>query len=153
MKHQFIKVYTDGSCHTQKKIGTWAALIYIGETKHILSGFETDTSHNRMELLGILKAIEYLKQEGWQDANIAIYTDSQYAVKLQSRREKLELKGFQTKKGNAVRNSDLVKALLYECDVLNLEFHKVKAHQLDGDIFNREVDYLVRTELRKLTQA
>jgi len=152
LKAQLIKVYTDGSCHTQLKIGTWAAIIFVDQKKHIISGFERDTSHNRMELLGIIRSIDFLKAENLEDEEILIYTDSQYAVNLQGRKEKLEKKAFITNKGIEVRNSDLVKQLLLYTEKHNLVFTKVKAHSKDGDEINREVDLLVRNQLRKIIE-
>ena len=32
------EIYTDGSCHTQKCVGAWAAFILVQEQKIVLSG-------------------------------------------------------------------------------------------------------------------
>lgn len=150
MKKKHIKIYTDGSCHTQKKIGTWAALILMDEKKSVIHGSEQNTTHQRMELLAILEAIKFIRSKGLEHEHLAIYTDSQYAFRLKERQAKLESNDYLTKKGNAIRNEDLVKELLFEQNHLELEFHKVKAHQKEGDHMNREVDVLVRNELRRL---
>ena len=61
MQDGLAEIYTDGSCHTQHKIGTWVAIILMDTEKKILSGTVKDTTHNRMELMAVVKAIEYIK--------------------------------------------------------------------------------------------
>lgn len=153
MKKESVKIYTDGSCHTQKKVGTWAAIVIIDEKRTIIDGSENLTTHQRMELKAILKSLELVHRQHLQDRTIEIFTDSQYAFNLQKRKENLIRKGFHTKKGNVIRNFDLVEALLKEDEQLILKFHKLKAHQVDGDKLNKEVDILVRNNLRKLVKA
>ena len=60
MKGNEITIYTDGSCHAQKRIGAWAAIVIINIEKIVLKGVEINTTHNRMELMAVIKAIEYV---------------------------------------------------------------------------------------------
>ncbi len=144
-----IKVYTDGSCHTKHLNGAWASIIFIGNDKTILSGEEFDTTHNRMELQAVIKAVIYLKDLGLSENAIDIYSDSQYVVNLMERKEKLKNRHFITNKGTPVQNVDLVKMLISQIETFKLNFIKVKAHQKDGDINNREVDKIVRQIVRR----
>ena len=41
-----IEIYTDGSSHTQKLIGAWAAIIYYNESKIIIKQVVVNTNHN-----------------------------------------------------------------------------------------------------------
>mgnify|MGYP000595242266 CR=1 FL=1 len=34
-----IQIFTDGSCHTQQRIGGWAAIIFLEDEKIELKGF------------------------------------------------------------------------------------------------------------------
>jgi ribonuclease HI len=61
MSEEIAEVYTDGSCHTQQKLGTWVAIIFTGMGRKVLSGTIKDTTHNRMELTAVLNALEYIK--------------------------------------------------------------------------------------------
>ena len=149
MKPITIKIYTDGSCHTQLLVGAWAAIVFINEEKVILKGTATNTTHNRMELIGIIEAVDHLIQRGHGDQLMEVYSDSQYAVNLLTRKERLKKNDFITKKGTPVQNVDLVKKLIAHMETYNLRFVKVKAHQKDGDAINREVDILVRQLVRK----
>ena len=60
MPLNIIKVYTDGSCHTQLKCGAWAAVIINNSSEYIIKGTATNTTHNRMELQAIINAVEYV---------------------------------------------------------------------------------------------
>ncbi|MBA3682526.1 MAG: ribonuclease HI [Bacteroidetes bacterium] len=151
MKLPEIEIYTDGSCHTQKRVGAWAALIFIEGKKTILQGVEEDTTHNRMELLAVIKAIKWADENGFNKAVFTIFSDSQYVINLDTRKEKLVAKEFITKKGTAIQNIDLVQQILNYYNTHNIHLHKVKAHQKpDGtENFNREVDMIVRKLVRK----
>lgn len=143
-----IQIYSDGSCHTQFTIGAWAAIILINDKKVILSNTENKTTHNRMELLGVIEAVKYLEENNLADNFIEVYSDSQYVVNLMSRKSRLKQNSFITKKGTPIQNSDLVQKLIQQIETYSLKFTKVKAHQKDGDVLNREVDILVRNLVR-----
>ncbi len=146
-----IIVYTDGSCHTQLLIGAWAAILLIAGQRIELSGVENNTTHNAMELVAVIKAIEYLSEHYPSLPTINIVTDSQYVSGLFARESKLSSAGFITKKGNELRNAELVKRL-YELNANHqLHFTKVKAHQKTREVenINDEVDMLVRGIMRR----
>ncbi len=148
--HNPISIYTDGSCHTQLKTGAWAAIIFINTHKTILKAIVTNTTHNRMELLAVIKALDFVQAQSTTNEPIAVYSDSQYVVKLADRKEKLKQNRFTTKKGSPIQNADLVKILIKQMDTRILRFIKVKAHQKQTETtnHNREVDLLVRKMLR-----
>jgi ribonuclease HI len=146
--HSPIHIYTDGSCHTQLKTGAWAAIVLVNQDKTILQSIVTYTTHNRMELTAVIKAIEYV--QATHNLPIHIYSDSQYVVNLGARKEKLIQDDFTTKKGKLIQNADLVRILFQYMERANLRFIKVKAHQKQTQTinYNREVDILVRKMLR-----
>jgi ribonuclease HI len=150
-----VEIYTDGSCHTQQCIGGWAAIVFIGETKAVLKGKELNTTHNRMELLAVINAIKFVLEKDKTINKLQIVSGSQYVVGLTARQSKLNDKNFTTKKGNEIRNADLVKELLHFVNTLNLNFVKIKAHQQKTDItnYNIEVDKLCRKIVRDAVTA
>ena len=154
MPEEPAEIYTDGSCHTQYRIGTWVAIMLIGKEKKILSEIITGTTHNRMELMAVLKGIEYVKAHCQNITTIKIYTDSQYVTGLPARKEKLLSTDFITGKGSALQNADLIKIFFETLSVLTVEFIKIKAHQKkDGTInYNREADMLCRKLLRNAVE-
>ena len=93
-----IEIYTDGSSHTQKLIGAWAAIIYYNKTKIIIKQVETNTSHNRMEMQAVIQAIKFVDTNYSTNIPIIINSDSQYVVNLVDRKEKLKKNEFITKK-------------------------------------------------------
>jgi ribonuclease HI len=143
------RIYSDGSCHTQLLTGTWAAIIFCGDNKFIIKGLEEDTTHNRMEVFAVIKALEYLEEKNYGNLKIEIYSDSQYVVNLRQRADKLLAKNFVTKAGKKNQNADLMVRFFGCLENKKIDFIKVKAHQKDGDVFNREVDTLVRQLLRE----
>lgn len=148
-------IYTDGSCHTQYRTGAWAAIIFMGGEKTVLSGAEEDTTHNRMELTAVIKAMEYVRRKHQSVHVINIISDSQYVIGLTGRKEKLSAKEFTTKKGMEIRNIDLVKELLNYEDCITVNFIKTKAHQKKHETanYNIEADKLCRRIVREKTKT
>jgi len=145
-------IYSDGSCHTQLKIGAWAALLFIENEKITLQGIEYDTTHNRMELQSVIESLKYL-QINYPEYNIVrIISDSQYVVLLRERKQKLIFKNFETKAGKEIQNIDLVKELFSLDTYFHISYEKIKAHQpkIEGVLnFNIDVDLIARDLLRK----
>ena len=146
-----IKIYTDGSCNTKHKIGAWAAIILFDNKQIELHGTDFETTNNRMELIAIIKGVEYVLKNYPDYNKIVIYTDSQYAVRLPQRKTKLLENNFLTKKNKLIQNADLVKIMIQFIETLNIELIKVKAHQKHTDEinYNRVADMLSRKIVRK----
>ncbi len=144
-----IEIYTDGSSHTQKLIGAWAAIIYYNDTKIIIKQVVVNTNHNRMEMQAVIQAIKFVDTNYSTNIPIIINSDSQYVVNLVDRKEKLKKNEFMTRKGNTVKKLDLFITLIDQIETHEITFNKIKAHVKDGDIKNREVDLLVRKLMRE----
>lgn len=151
-KQEFSLVYTDGSCHTRLRLGAWVAILFIEGAKIILSGVEKDTTHQRMELLAVLHALDFLKKEYPDHVAVKIISDSQYVTGLPVRRDLLRTQNFLSRKGTPVRNADLVKKIFqYEAQTA-ITFEKIKAHQRSSGIavnYNAEADVLCRKRMRE----
>ncbi|MCD6017756.1 MAG: hypothetical protein K0S53_877 [Bacteroidetes bacterium] len=144
-------IYTDGSCHTQLCLGAWAAVILVNDEKIILSGKESDTTHNRMEIQAVIQSILYVKNNFKDVKNIHIVSDSQYVVGLIDRQAKFIAGKFLTKSGNDIRNKDLVKGFLELVSSMDIRFEKIKAHQKATEVinYNIEVDKICRQLVRE----
>jgi len=149
-----IKIYTDGSCHTQKLVGGWAAIIFINDEKTILSGTAVNTTHNRMELTAVIEAIKYVHTKYSNETEVHLYSDSQYVIGLRARGQKLLANNFITQKGNEIQNADLVKEFLSIIAAVNIQLLKIKAHQKQHDEpnYNIEADKLSRKIVRDAVQ-
>ena len=58
-----IKIYTDGSCIGNPGKGGWAAIILENKKQKIISGSESYTTNNRMELIAVIKALKLVKKK------------------------------------------------------------------------------------------
>lgn len=146
-----IEIFTDGSCHTQQRTGAWASVILYNGNKIELSGECTDTTHNRMELIAVISAIQYADNNGMA-VPIVVYTDSQYVSLIPERKEKIKRKNYRTNRGTMMQNADLVETLINQIETHAIRFVKVKAHQKNSDsvtLLNTEVDKLARELVRK----
>lgn len=145
-----IEIYTDGSCYNGRHIGSWVAILFIEGEKIVLSDIETDSTNHRMEITAVIKAIQYIRENYRAIKAIRVISDSQYVIGLVGRKEKFTASDFKTKKGNDIRNVDLVKQLLKLHEVIDVEYVKIKAHQQPTDQanYNIEADILARKILR-----
>lgn len=146
-----VEIYTDGSCHTQRRAGAWASVIQYNGHKIELSGECADTTHNRMELSAVINAIRYT-DDNKLIAPIVVYTDSQYVSLMPERKEKIKQKNYRTNQGTMMQNADLVETLINQIETHDIRFIKVKAHQKNSDsvtLLNTEVDKLARELVRK----
>lgn len=150
MKIKEIKIYTDGSCNTKQKFGGWAAILIYNNDEYLITGTQSETTNNRMELTAAIKSLEYIYEQNLQSEKIIIYSDSQYVVNLINRKDKLVFAKFKTKANTDVRNCDLIELFFNLIDKLKPEFIKVKAHQKKTEYknYNREVDKISRKLVR-----
>lgn len=150
MNSPVIEIYTDGSCHTQLKIGVWAAIVLINNSPQTLEGIVTNTNHNTMELFAVIKALEFVKTQKIEFSKIKVYSDSQYVVNIPDRKEKLKERNFLTNKETPIQNSPQIQNLITWLEKYPIEFVKVLAHQKKSNTinYNREVDKAARRLVR-----
>ncbi|MRG44292.1 ribonuclease HI [Chitinophaga sp. SYP-B3965] len=75
MTTQQIIIYTDGAARGNPGRGGYGIVLLSGGHRKELSQGYRMTTNNRMELLGVIVALEALKKDGHA---VTIYTDSQY---------------------------------------------------------------------------
>lgn len=73
-----INFYTDGAYSSTKLKGGWAC--YCPELHLRICGWEKDTTNNRMELMGAIKALEFVDESNMEEKEITIWSDSKYLV-------------------------------------------------------------------------
>jgi len=143
MTQKHVKIYTDGACSGNPGPGGWGALLVYGETEKELSGGEKDTTNNRMEMMGVIMALESLKEA----CKIDLYTDSKYV--LQGATEWMKgwkAKGWKTASKDPVKNKDLWERLDEAMQRHDLKWHWVKGHA--GHVENERVDELARGAIK-----
>ena len=73
---QHVDIYTDGACSPNPGRGGWGSLLISRShaKRREISGSESETTNNRMELTAAIEALKALKQP----CEVALYTDSNY---------------------------------------------------------------------------
>ena len=127
-----VTVYTDGACSGNPGPGGWAAILRYGPAEKELCGGERETTNNRMELTGVIRALEALKEP----CAVTVYTDSQYISRALNEGwlAKWKAAGF-TKKGG-LKNAELWRTLDGLLQKHTVTFRWVKGHA-DNEYNNR----------------
>jgi ribonuclease HI len=134
-----IEIHTDGACSGNPGPGGWGALLLYGTAEKELSGGESLTTNNRMELMAAICALESLKKP----CRIVLYTDSQYVQKgITEWLPGWIRKGWKNAKGEQVKNQDLWQRLQEASSSHRIEWKWVKGHA--GHAENERVDALAR---------
>ena len=144
-----ITVYTDGGCTGNPVPGGWAAVLLYNENEVRLSGGDSSTTNNRMELTAVIKALTHINENGeLRDKPVEIYTDSQYVKNgLTQWIFNWVKNGWKTAAKKPVKNKEYWIALKSEADKLQLKWNWVKGHS--GDEYNELCDSLVEVERMK----
>jgi ribonuclease HI len=130
-------IYTDGGCDPNPGPGGWAALLIHGETRKELSGYDPQTTNNRMELTAAIQALRALNKP----ASVKLYTDSQYLQRgIEEWMPKWLAKNWRGSSG-PVANQDLWKELLAAMAPHQVKWGWVRGHAGNPD--NERVDWLV----------
>lgn len=129
---QKVEIYTDGSCIGNPGPGGWGAIILHDHKETKLSGGEKQTTNNRMEMMAIIKALEWLHTHKLTGEKIIIYSDSNLLVQSLTR-------GWKRK-----ANTDLWRELDKLRGWLDIQWSWVKAHATDK--YNNMVDGLALKE-------
>ncbi len=69
-----VEIFTDGACSGNPGPGGWGAILRYGGKEKELSGGETETTNNRMELTAAIMALRALKEP----CKVILTTDSKY---------------------------------------------------------------------------
>lgn len=141
MQNRKIDIYTDGSCIGNPGPGGWAFILLYDGSEVSLSGSEKDTTNNRMEMMAILKALEYLKEksgishEDLVTHKITLYSDSNLLMQTMNL-------GWKRK-----ANLDLWAKIDMLRAWLDISWVWVKAHATN--VYNNKVDELAQAAARK----
>jgi len=131
-------VFTDGSSHPNPGPGGWGFVwAQDGEIEMEGHGAEEKTTNNRMEFTALIKAYQALPE----NAGVTVFSDSQLCVNTITKwAPGWEKKGW-TRKGEPLKNLDLVKELLelYRAHP-NCPLEWTRAH--DGSRWNEYADSL-----------
>lgn len=148
MKKQ-VTIYTDGACSGNPGPGGWGAILMYEARKKELSGYEPDTTNNRMELRAVIEAVRALKLP----CEITIHTDSAYVCNafLQNWLNNWQANGWKTSSKRDVENQDLWRDLLAVLKKHSYSFVKVKGHA--DNPHNNRCDELARLAIKQALES
>jgi ribonuclease HI len=140
-----VTIFTDGSCDTATGRGGWAYLLCYDGVKRDASGYEANTTNNRMELTAAVKALEALREP----CRVTLTTDSQYLKKAftEGWLANWQRNGWQTANRAPVKNQDLWLELLALSQRHDLQWNWTKGHAGHRD--NEWVDKLALSARRR----
>lgn len=141
-----VDIYTDGACSGNPGKGGWCAILLYGGNQKILSGGDTDTTNNRMEVYAAIAGLSALKEK----CAVSLYSDSAYLVNAieQHWLDNWRAHGWTTADKKPVKNKELWVQLSELLSYHNVTFIKVKGHA-DNE-YNNLCDKYARAEISKL---
>lgn len=142
-----VEIFTDGACSGNPGPGGWGAVLrYMGKEKE-LSGGESETTNNRMEIMAVIEALKALKEP----CEVVLTSDSQYVCNAIEKgwaknwKKNNWIKGDKTK----AKNSELWDELLLLLDVHKVTVNWVRGH--NGHPENERCDKLAVEQAKKFS--
>ena len=137
-----MEIYADGACSGNPGVGGYGAILRSGHKEKELSGYEQMTTNNRMELLGVITALEVLKKP----CKVRVTTDSTYVAKGMSEWVSGWIRNnWKNSQRKDVLNRDLWERLLKAASAHEIEWMWVKGH--NGHYENEKCDQLARNAI------
>ncbi|MGA3061645.1 MAG: ribonuclease HI [Methylocystis sp.] len=134
-----VKIWTDGACSGNPGPGGYGAILQFGERERELSGGESATTNNRMELMAAIVALEALTRP----CAVDLHTDSQYVRNgVTQWLAGWKARGWKTADRKPVKNVELWRRLEEASERHEVEWRWVRGHA--GDEMNERADALAR---------
>ena len=134
-----VEIFSDGACSGNPGPGGYGTILRYGKTEKELSGYDPETTNNRMELLGAIAGLEALTRS----CKVKLTTDSEYVKKGMT--EWLDgwvKRGWKTTGKKPVANRDLWERLQQLNEKHDVEWVWVRGHT--GHPENERCDELAR---------
>jgi ribonuclease HI len=140
-----VDIYTDGACRGNPGPGGWGALLIFKSQEKELSGAESQTTNNRMELLGAIMALAALTR----GCHVRLHTDSKYVCTgVTDWLPNWKARGWKTADRKPVKNQDLWERLDAEAQRHDVKWIWVKGHA--GNVGNERVDRIANAAIDDL---
>lgn len=142
-----IEIFTDGACEPNPGTGGWSFILRSADNSFneiVNSGYEENTTNNRMELKSVINSLEYFLQNiitENDDSEILIFSDSKYVVNGTNEwMEKWHQNNWVKSDKKPVLNDDLWKKLFNIKQKIHLKCIHVHGHT--GHTENERCDQL-----------
>ncbi len=138
MEKKTVYIFSDGACSGNPGPGGFGAILRYNGVEKELSGGEAHTTNNRMELMGVITALEALKYP----CTVILQTDSKYVVDSVTKgwAKSWRKNGWVKSDKKPALNSDLWERLLNLLEVHDVTFNWIKGHA--GHTENERCDRL-----------
>lgn len=134
-----VTLITDGACSGNPGPGGWGALLRHNGNEKLLSGYEANSTNNRMELTAVIEGLRALTRP----CTVHIVTDSKYVMDgIEKWLPSWKRKKWRTAAGTPVKNRELWEALDAELQKHQTTWEWVKGH--NGHPDNERVDEAAR---------
>jgi len=138
-----VEIFCDGACSGNPGPGGYGYIIRHDGRERELSGGDTMTTNNKMELTAAIKGLEALRTP----SKVTLTTDSQYLVKgMTEWLENWQKRGWITTGNKPVLNRDLWERLTALAKCHNIEWVWVRGHE--GHYENERCDALARDAIK-----
>ena len=140
-----VEIYTDGACSGNPGAGGWGTILVFNGHEKELSGGETDTTNNRMEMMAVIEGLKALKEP----CEVTLTSDSQYVCNAitkgwaKSWKKNNWIKSDKTQ----AKNSDLWEEILKLLDIHKVNIVWVRGH--NGHPYNERCDKLAVEQSKK----
>ncbi|HTP58125.1 MAG TPA: ribonuclease HI [Spirochaetia bacterium] len=144
-----VEIWTDGGCQGNPGPGAWAFVLRAEASMADKSGFDAQTTNNRMELTAVLEALrELLAHDEWKGLPVTVTTDSQYVQKgITEWIHTWERNSWKTSNKKPVKNVDLWSALAELSRVRPITWKWVEGHA--GNEMNERCHHLVEQAIAR----
>ena len=120
-----VEIATDGACKGNPGPGGWGAVLRFGDREKDMSGGETPTTNNRMEMTAAIMALEALNRP----CRVRLSTDSRYVLDgLTKWLPGWQRNGWRTADRKPVKNADLWQRLVNAAAPHRIDWIWVKGH-------------------------
>jgi len=141
-ENSVVEIFSDGACSGNPGPGGWGTILRFGGHEKELSGYDPETTNNRMELIGAIAGLEALTRP----CRVRVTTDSEYVKKgMTEWIESWVKRGWKNTQKKPIANRDLWERLLELADQHQVEWHWVRGH--DGHAENERCDALARAAI------
>ena len=139
-----VEIFADGACSGNPGPGGYGAILKYGQNIKELSGYETDTTNNRMEMMAVIEALRQLKRP----CKVTVVTDSQYLVNGMTKWVQGWIrKNWMTSQKKPVLNRGLWEELVRLNNTHSIEWKWIKGH--NGHAYNERCDQLAKDAIKK----
>ena len=140
-----VRIHTDGGCLGNPGPGGWAAVLQYGPHRREISGGETATTNNRMELTAAIQALCSLREP----CSVEFFTDSTYVRNgITQWIRGWRARGWVTQQKQPVKNEDLWRALDTAAAPHQISWQWLRGHS--GHPENERCDILASSAIEEI---